>query len=92
MDWLSLESLGTVAGAALAVSLVTAIIKSVGSGAISGRITQLVALGLSLIVAYSTNPPGNFQAGLVAFFNGLIIFAAAVGLDQSVNLEKREGC
>lgn len=88
MDWLTIEVLRTIAGASLAVTILTAAIKAIGCT--SGRITQLSALGVSLVIAFATQIPTDFKSGLVTFLNGLVIFAAATGIDQTVNLEKRE--
>jgi hypothetical protein len=87
MEYVTIETLKTVAGAAFAVTLLTAIIKAVVPS-VTGRVTQLVALALALIIAGVTGKWGTAPDVLVTFINGLVVAAAATGLDQGLNYKK----
>lgn len=84
MDFMTLPGLGTVAGAAAAVTLVTAVVKAVVP-AITGRATQAVALGLSLVVLMIANTPHTAAAGLLTALNACVVFATATGIDNVLN-------
>ena len=89
MDWISIESLRTVGGAAAAVTLVTAVAKKV-IPALTGRWTQLVAFGLSLGI---TGVVGTWTSGstaLVSLLNACVIYAAAVGIEQTLTYKKAD--
>lgn len=90
MELFTAASLATVAGASLAVTLVTAALKAVTN--IQGRATQAVALGVSLglACAFGVAGEGTAQAWIVALFNGVLIYCTAMGVDQMANYEPRE--
>jgi len=86
MDWIKPDSLATVAGASLAVTLAVAAVK-VLLPSITGRATQVVALVCSLIIAAAIGTFTSPVLALVSLLNGLVIFAASMGIDQAVNYE-----
>jgi hypothetical protein len=86
MDWITLDILATVGGAAAAVSLVTALLKQVAQ--IEGRRTQVVAAILSAAIVCIVQPPTSIQSGLLALLNTAVVLAAAMGLDQLVNYKR----
>lgn len=86
MDWITLDILATVGGAAAAVSLVTALLKQTAQ--IEGRRTQAVAAILSAAIVCVVQPPTTVQAGLLALLNTAVVLAAAMGLDQLVNYKR----
>jgi len=83
MDFLTIDTLRSVGGAALAVSVVTAVVKKVSS--ITGRETQIAAAAVSLAIAIVIGDWHSLQSGTLAALNGFVIFAAAVGIDQTLN-------
>ena len=86
MDWITLDILATVGGAAAAVSLVTALAKQVIN--VGGRQTQIVAAVLSALIVCIVQPPTTVQSGLLALLNTAVVLAAAMGLDQLVNYKR----
>lgn len=84
-----MENMGTVAGIAAAVTLVTAVVKALlGTG---GRVTQLVAFALSLILAaIFMGSWHTTQEIAMSLLNGFVVAAAAIGIDQAANLERRQ--
>lgn len=52
---------------------------------ITGRITQLIALGISLAIAAVVGKWSLVSDALVTVINGFVIFTSAVGIDQVVN-------
>jgi hypothetical protein len=86
MDWLTPEGLGTVAGAAFAVTLVTWVLKKVACT--TGRGTQTVALVASLVIALATSDVHTAQGALITVLNGCVIFATAMGFDQIATYKK----
>jgi hypothetical protein len=47
-------------------------------------IAFIIALGLSFMVAYIATDPG-FMKWVVAFFNGFLVFASAMGINQAAS-------
>lgn len=90
MEFMKPDVLQTVAGAVVVVSIVTAVLKAI-IPAISGRVTQLVVLGLALVIVGVTMPWQSAVGVLMNVINALVIFTSAMGLDQAVNLAKRQG-
>lgn len=86
MDWITSSSLASVGGAALAVTLVTAILKQVFG--IMGKRTQVVALCLSVIIAVIIGDVSSAAGAFVTLLNGFVICAAALGIDQAANYGK----
>ena len=87
MEWITIDTLKTVGGASLAVTVVTAVIKSVIPG-VTGRITQLVALGLSLVIAAVIGKWSTPTDAFITLLNACVIYAASVGIDQTINYKK----
>lgn len=87
MEWVTVDSLKTVGGASAAVTLVTAAIKSI-SLKIAGRVTQAIALGLSLVIAGVLGKWSSASDCLVTILNGFVIFTSAVGIDQVINYNR----
>lgn len=83
MDWITPDSLKTVAGSALAVTLLTAVVKHVLC--IKGRPVQIIALVLAMVISLTQSRLSTCSDILIAVLNGLVIFASAVGIDQAVN-------
>lgn len=82
MEWIDLQSLGTVAGAAAAVTLVTALLKQlVGVG---GRLVILLAFVVSLIVVVIAMPFANWQGFVLDVLNAALVTGVAVGINESV--------
>lgn len=87
MDWITPQMLKTVSGAALAVTLITGILKAI-MPSIAGRITQIVALVIALLIAGITGTWTTPATALVSILNAGIIWVSAMGLDQVVNYKK----
>lgn len=83
MELFTPETLKTMAGAVLAVTLTTAALK--GLVPLQGRITQAVAFALSLALALIFGAHGSIQSFITCVFNGAVIFSASMGADQLVN-------
>lgn len=86
MEWYTINTLQSVAGAALAVTLVTAVLKAIFS--IAGRRTQLVALCLSLAIAALVGEWRTVTGLLLIVLNGCVVTATALGIDQAANYGK----
>jgi hypothetical protein len=83
-----MENMGTVAGIAAAVTLVTAVVKAIFCT--GGRVTQLVAFALSIgLAAVFMGKWGTAQEVAFSVLNGFVVAAAAIGIDQAANLERR---
>ena len=87
MNWFTVEMLKTVGGAALAVTLVTLVLKAV-IPSVTGRITQLVAFLVSLAIAAVIGSWTSPGAALVSLFNAVVIWATAMGIDQAVTYKQ----
>lgn len=86
MDWITIDSLKSVGGAALAVMLLVSVLKSVTG--MTGRRTQLAALLLSIVIAVIIGDVSSIAASVVTLLNSLVIFAAAMGIDQAVHYKQ----
>jgi hypothetical protein len=71
----------------VAVTVATAAIKQLVPG-IKGRKTQLVAFCLSMLIALCVGRYESAVSVLSSFFNGMLIYASAVGLDHTVNYKR----
>jgi hypothetical protein len=87
MDWINAQNFSTVGGTAALVTIAVAVLKRIAPG-ISGRWTQLVALGLSMLIVYGIDFPYTMLGILICFFNSLIVFLAAMGTDQFINYNR----
>jgi len=87
MEFFTLESLKTVGGSALAVTLATSLFKL--SGCVSGRATQGAALVFSLLVGAIIGDWSSIEAGVVTVLNSFVICAAAIGINQGVAMQKK---
>ena len=86
MELFTPSALATVTGAALAVTVVTAVLKQ--AFGIIGRHSQIVALGLAVIISVARGNISSIQLALVALLNAFVIFTAAVGIDQALNYKE----
>lgn len=86
MDWITLDGLKSVGGASLAVMLLTSVLKSLTG--ITGRRTQLAAFCLSVVIAVIIGDVRTFTAATITLLNALVIYAAAMGIDQAVNYKR----
>ena len=87
MELFTPETLKTMAGAVLAVTLTTAVLKAIIP--LTGRVTQAVAFALSLSLALIFGVHGTIQQFITCIFNGAVIFSASMGADQLVNYNGR---
>ncbi len=83
MNWFTVDMLQTVGGAALAVTLITMVLKAI-IPAVTGRVTQLVAFIISLAIAAVIGNWTSPGSALVSIFNAVVIWATAMGVDQAV--------
>lgn len=88
MEWIDVQSISTVAGAAGVVTLATALVKHLSG--LSGRIVQLIALALSIILVGIVMPCGGVREGVIVLLNGLLVCGIAIGINQAVTYSKRE--
>jgi hypothetical protein len=86
MNWIDIETLKTVAGASVVVALLVAVLKEAFN--VSGRATQIVALGVSLVVGGLIGSWHSVTGVILTFINSVVIFAAAMGYDQVFNYKK----
>lgn len=83
----TLESLLSLQGAAVAVLLVPNVLGYL----IGDRFTpyrKWVSFGLSMLLAYlvaALAPGGEWAKWVLAFFNGFLIFASAVGINEGIS-------
>ena len=87
MDWITLESLRTTAGASLAVTLATQAVKGIVP-AINGGWTNVTALVLSFAVAGATGRWDSYTSGLLTVLNGILIFGIATGISKVVSYKR----
>ena len=83
----TLESISSLAGAALAVAVVVALLKPLFG--LTGRLTQAVTLTISLILSITISTQTG-QPILLAILNGFVIASVAAGTDQYVNYDRKE--
>jgi hypothetical protein len=84
-DLFSWAALGTVAGASAATLLATnAIGALLGTGETADKARKFIALGFALLISYVTAAFADAgpEKWFIAFFNGLVIFSAALGINQ----------
>ncbi len=80
----TMESLLSLQGSAAAALLVPAVLLYlIGEGfkPVAKWVSFVIALGLSYLVAYLAADTG-FLKWVLAFFNGFLVFASAVGINQ----------
>jgi predicted RND superfamily exporter protein len=87
MDWITVDMLRTVGGAAGVVALVMVVLKAIFPS-ITGRLTQLLALVVSLVIAVVIGDWASPVTVLTSLLNGLVICVASMGIDQAVNYNK----
>jgi hypothetical protein len=90
MDFVTPESLLVSGGAALAVTLIVAGLKS--AFGITGRRTQTVAFVVSMLfgtaIGIYTGGFSTLLGGLATLTNAFVIYMAAIGADQIANYGK----
>lgn len=87
MDWITIDTLKNVGGAAMAVSGITVMAKKLFPG-LTGRGTQITAGVVSLAIAAVIGNWTTAPACLVSLLNAAVILMAAIGADQLVNYGK----
>jgi hypothetical protein len=83
-DLFTWAALGTVAGASAATLLTANVIGGL-LGPDNDKARKWIALGVALLLSYATAAFATDAGGekwLIAFFNGLVIFSAALGVNQ----------
>jgi hypothetical protein len=82
-DLYTWAGLGTIAGAS-AATLLTANVAGTLLGARADKARKWIALGVALLLSYLTAAfaTAGSEKWIIAFFNGLVIFSAALGINQ----------
>ncbi|MFJ6194623.1 hypothetical protein [Micromonospora sp. NPDC092111] len=83
-DLFTWAALGSVAGASAATLLTANVIGGL-LGPDSDKARKWIALGVALALSYATAAfatEAGAQKWIIAFFNGLVIFSAALGINQ----------
>lgn len=82
-DLFTWAGLGTVAGAS-AATLLTANVVGGLIGPSGDKARKWIALGVALLLSYLTAAfaDAGAEKWIIAFFNGLVIFSAALGVNQ----------
>lgn len=87
-SFFTLTSLLSLQGATLAAWLVPAVINNIAGGRLPAVASRLLTTVIALILAYFVAFQSTDQTAgtyILAFFNALLIYAAAVGLKTTVN-------
>jgi len=84
-----MDDIGTVAGLAAATSVITGILKPLFR--VSGRYTQLLALGVAVILSVAWNARILHYGAMDAIVRGVISGIAAIGIHQGTVGIKTEG-
>jgi hypothetical protein len=85
-DYISFDSLLTLGGAAAAIGLVASVVAYLAPS-LAPRLKWLIlilALGLAVLRAY-VQTPTDWQAYVVALFNGAILFLVSAGVNTTVS-------
>lgn len=87
-EFFTLSTLGTMAGATTAVTLVTQFIKWLTNDKLHGWITRAVSFGVALlalfVVALATNGGMDVPTAIVTVLNAIIVTLASNGLFDGV--------
>jgi NAD/NADP transhydrogenase beta subunit len=85
VDYLSFESFGTAAGAAVAVTIVVSVIKAVAGGWYKPWFVLLLSVGSTVLGAFVADQlPGDWKVWVVAILNGFVTCAAAIGVNTVI--------
>jgi hypothetical protein len=87
LEWIKPDTLQTIAGATLAVTIVVAVLKALLPD-IKGRLTQLFALIVSIVIAGLIGSWASFAGVMMIVLNGCLIFLSAMGLDQAITYKR----
>ena len=86
-DWFTLSKLLAYPGAVAAVTLIVSMVAYLGGERVTPYL-KWVALAFAYLLAYfaAYMTFGDWTVYVVAFFNGAVVFLAAVGLNQAVTV------
>lgn len=87
MNWITPEMLATVGGAALAVTLVTMVLKAIWP-TVTGRSTQLVAFLVALVISVVIGTWTSPGTALASLLNAVVVWTTAMGIDQAVTYKQ----